>query len=272
MKFYKYHGAGNDFIIGDNREGSIHLNTEEIINLCDRHYGIGSDGIILLENSSIADFKMVFYNPDGSAEMMCGNGGRCICFFAKKLGIPHNSFEAADGIHQCAILNEDFDSKVAQVRISMNPVTQVEFLDELSHQISQDFPLLSSPCFLNTGTYHLCILAEKIKNIDIAKYGAKYRHHPHFAPKGTNVNFIEQRGEYELFMRTFEKGVEAETWACGTGAIAAAIYMFREGNRAINAKIHTQRETLTVEFISSSSGASDIYLSGPATLVAEINI
>lgn len=289
MKLYKYHGAGNDFLIGDNRKGEIRLDDAKIIELCDRHYGIGADGLILLENSSVADFKMVFYNSDASRGMMCGNGGRCIISFAKKLGFNSFNFEAADGLHSGKILSKN-DIKAAGLKIpydSSNPkreIVKLEMRDVTKMLYHPEImTCLNTPIFMNTGSRHLVIQTECVDKIDINKIAPGLRYDTAFEPYGTNVNFIEVEDENSLFIRSYEKGVEGETFACGTGAIASSI-AFRH-YQSINLEekkplygevlltnIRTLKENLAVEITLTKEGANGIHIIGPSTFVYEVNI
>lgn len=261
MIFQKWHGAGNDFLVADNREGRLSLSTEQVVHLCERHTGFGADGIILLENSDIADFKMVFYNPDGSTGMMCGNGGRCIVAFAATLGFGSFDFEAADGIHRGTVLSRDGDE--FSVRITMSDV------EGYARTPGGDY-------FLNTGTRHLVRFVPDISKVDVAKDGGKLRNDKRFAPEGVNVNFVsEQFGV--LHVRTFEKGVEAETLACGTGIVASAMAAYLDGIRPAvsdgghNAyAVKTALAELTVEFAHiprTRPLLTGVSLSGPAKYV-----
>lgn len=218
MKFYKYHGAGNDFLLADNRDGSIRLSREQIAWLCNRRLGIGSDGLMLLDGSSDKDFRMEFFNPDGSSGMMCGNGGRCIAAFAARMGIPAREgrldFEAPDGPHTALFLDGEEDSAVRTVRLRMKDVAGIERHPD--------------GWFLDTGTRHFVQFVEGLHEYPVFREGKRLRGDPRFAPAGTNVDFVEpEKGV--LHIRTFEKGVEDETLACGTGIVAAAMVACSRG-------------------------------------------
>ena len=227
MKLYKYTGAGNDFIILDGRgvDLSSYREPSRIAELCDRSCGIsregfrtGSDGLIILGQSREADFSMEFFNPDGSGGMMCGNGGRCIAAFAADLGIrPLNGksyrFEAPDGMHEAQILRSE--GAVKMVRLAMKDVSGLRvFPDGL---------------FLDTGTRHFVRFVPDAEAVDPEVEGPKVRWREDFAPQGTNVNFVSVPGGGPLLIRTFEKGVEGETAACGTGITASALAAFACG-------------------------------------------
>lgn len=201
MKFSKYSGCGNDFILIDNR--SHEFVTDAVQKLCDRHRGIGADGVILLEEDQ--DFKMRIFNSDGSQAEMCGNGLRCLGNFILELGYPKKPYQIMTMERTLTI---DFID--TYVKAEMGAVQNLTFLEELNGY------------FLNTGVPHAVFFVDKLDQIDITSTGSKIRHHAQFAPSGTNVNFVERISENALSIRTFERGVEAETLACGTGACASA--------------------------------------------------
>lgn len=265
MKFYKYQGAGNDFLIADNRDNSISLTADIIQWLCDRRYGIGADGMILLSLDDNYDFRMEYFNSDGSGGMMCGNGGRCIVAFADRCGLPVGHFVAADGPHEASILSRQ--GNMLEVKLKMKDVDNI--LDYQQPGIEG--------CFLDTGTRHLICPVNDIESFNVEGEGRRRRWLSEFAPAGVNVNFIERRGDV-LRVRTFEKGVEAETYACGTGITAAAIAewhirnMDKKDSLRVTTKIKALRDILEVEFTPTQTGARDVYLIGPATFVAEILI
>lgn len=204
ISFYKYQGTGNDFVLVDNRDNSISLSQEQVLQLCDRRFGIGADGLILLEEAAGYDFKMVYYNSDGNKSSMCGNGGRCITAFAKHLNLIKDKakFLAADGTHE-AVIDEN-----GIVSLKMNDVKTVEMGDDYF--------------FLNTGSPHYVKQVHNLSEYDVFANGRKIRYSERFNEEGTNVNFIEKT-EDVLFVRTYERGVENETFSCGTGVTAAAL-------------------------------------------------
>lgn len=248
--FYKYQGTGNDFIIVDNRHLNFDKNNANLIaHLCDRKFGIGADGLILLEEHSSFDFKMVYFNADGNQSSMCGNGGRCIVHFAKFLGIIQDNtrFEAIDGEH-IAKIEDDV------VHLQMQNVSQIE---------AENGDLI-----LDTGSPHFVRQVQEVKNIDVAVEGAKIRYSPPFRVNGINVNFIEELGNDEFAVRTYERGVEDETLSCGTGVTAMALAMDSIGKVSNNhAILQTEGGPLKVSFDRKGSGYENIWLIGPATQV-----
>ena len=289
MIFYKYQGAGNDFLIADNRDG--HLKeidgvlygenwSKPIAEICDRRYGVGADGVMLLENSDKYDFRMAYYNSDGSGGMMCGNGGRCIVAFAADRGIGHFDFEAADGFHKANIIKDDHGVKT--VRLKMKDVQGMTRYEKLS---GVNVP--SSGYFLDTGTRHYVRFVEGLDSYDIVSEGRTIRFKGHeLEPLGANVNFVEPAEEGAIRVRTYEKGVEDETFACGTGIVASAMASYAHGVRPrigesdsghINAlyTVYAKRDILAVSFdVVPGEGwsAENVWLTGPAAFVAEINI
>lgn len=328
MIFHKYHGAGNDFLIADNRDGSYRLTTKKIVALCDRHAGIGADGVILLKKATAkyAAFGMAFYNPDGSHGMMCGNGGRCIMAFAALEGIisvnEWISFIAPDGIHKAICFSplKRQNDQTLVVRLSMNPVTEITEYDD--------------GIFLNTGTRHFVKFIDKPLSYPVSEEGTALRWDPRFAPQGTNVDFVgfipmfsgddepgyknsleypganpAKSGEMQfrsldmcIAVRTFEKCVEGETLACGTGLVAAAIASYAKNFYIPTANVNfnpyadsnlyynyvdmnkdhycyqlkTELSDIYVDFVPHGSGnnfsADEVFLTGPATFVARIEI
>lgn len=276
QKFFKYHGAGNDFLLADNREGYLSLSRDQIRHLCDRHTGFGADGVMLLEKSLKKDFRMVFYNPDGSGGMMCGNGGRCIVAFAADLGVVSGNFpvefEAPDGLHTAVILS-GANGDARQIRLKMKEVTGVkEYPDD-------------NAFFLDTGTRHLVKFVKGLDDYPVKEQGRILRQDPRFAPEGTNVNFVEpvilSEAKSLLRVRTFEKGVEDETLACGTGIVATAIAASRKGipgktapDGRVSYDVRASISDLKVDFIPSGQGsgflATDVWLTGPAEIVGTV--
>lgn len=204
LKFSKYQGTGNDFILIDNRDGSIQMTRAEIARLCNRRFGIGADGLILLQSSSTHDFEMKNYNSDGGECSMCGNGGRSLIRFAHDLGIKkdHYRFIAIDGEHEACVRGD-------QIELKMSPVKTLQ-------QTPVGFAL-------DTGSPHLIVKTKDLLSFEVVKEGRKLRNLSLFMPGGINVNFVESNSINQIFIRTYERGVEDETLSCGTGAIAAAL-------------------------------------------------
>jgi diaminopimelate epimerase len=258
INFDKYEGTGNDFVMIDNRNDFFPKNDVNLIaHLCDRRFGIGADGLILLENDSESDFKMVYYNSDGNQSTMCGNGGRCLVAFAKKLHIIDNStsFMAVDGIHHATISDENIVS------------LQMKDVDFVNSQ--------SNYTFLDTGSPHHIELVSSIANLDVKSQGAAIRYSDLYGSAGANVNFVEQISDDTFSIRTYERGVEDETLSCGTGATAAAIAMNFIGKTNSNSiKINVQGGKLEVSFDKKDSHFSNVFLKGPASFVFQgiINI
>jgi diaminopimelate epimerase len=252
---YKYQGTGNDFVLIDNRDHSISLSSDQIKLICDRRFGIGADGLILLELEPQVDFKMIYYNSDGNESSMCGNGGRCITAFAKQIGVIENEakFVAIDGFHEAKIVDDT-------VSLRMNDVRNVE--------IGNDF------FYLNTGSPHYVKFVSDVENLDVIAEGKKIRYNARFEAEGTNVNFIEKK-ENHLFVRTYERGVENETLSCGTGVTASALVAAING--ASSTKNHCSIETLggylNVKFEKVLEHTFyNIWLEGPATFVFKTDI
>ena len=250
IHFYKYQGAGNDFVMIDNRKMSFPKEDIKLIEkLCDRRFGIGGDGLILLENDDVFDFRMIYYNADGKEGTMCGNGGRCIVAFAKQLNIIENltKFIAVDGEHIAIIENKLVNLKM----------TDVDFIS-----VNKDH------YFLDTGSPHHVEFASDIANIDIQSRGSEIRNGAPYFEEGTNVNFAENLGDNTIRVRTFERGVEGETLACGTGVTAVAISAYKEGILNGNTvKLNVEGGKLEVSFEETENGFENIFLKGPAEFV-----
>ncbi len=248
-KFYKFQGTGNDFIMIDNRDLIFPKNTETIARLCDRRFGIGGDGLILLENEKGYDFKMVYYNSDGNESTMCGNGGRCLVAFAYMLDIFEEQcrFIAIDGPHDASIDN-------GLVQLKMIDVDVVE-----------DF---EGNTVLNTGSPHFVQRVENLKDYEVFAKGKAIRNSEKFLKEGINVNFVEVLAENQLFVRTYERGVEDETYSCGTGVTASAISYLRNKNMN-EVKVKVLGGNLKVRLEKDGDSFKNIWLEGPAKLVFE---
>ena len=254
QEFYKYQGTGNDFVMIDNRQQTFDKNDiKQIAFLCDRRFGVGADGLILIENHDTADFEMVYYNSDGS-QSFCGNGGRCAVAFAKQLGIIENktAFEAIDGLHH-AIINDDI------VKLRMHDVETVE-----KHE---------NHVFLDTGSPHHVQFETNIDDFDIATLGAKIRYGSPYNEVGSNVNFVKKISDDTFAVRTYERGVEAETLSCGTGVTAVALAMNYIGETEKNLiQLNVQGGKLQVSFDEENGSYKNVWLIGPATFVFKGNI
>ena len=251
IKFYKYQGTGNDFVILDNRDGDFkNLTTKQIHKLCDRRFGVGGDGLMMLNNKAGYDFEMLYYNADGNPGSMCGNGGRCMIRFVSNMGMHKYtySFLAADGEHEAEIDQHNI------IRLRMNDVSEIE-----EH---------ASFILLNTGSPHFIKFATDVINIDVVETGREIRYSKKFAENGVNVNFVESTGEDSIFVRTYERGVEDETLSCGTGVTAAALVSSHNPRGFNRVAVETPGGKLSVEFNKLSDTEFDnIWLCGPAELV-----
>lgn len=262
IAFYKFHGTGNDFIIIDDRKEEVfqagNVYTDLIASLCNRHFGIGADGLILIRKSETHDFKMVYFNADGKEGTMCGNGGRCVVAFAKMKQIIENStiFEAIDGIHRARVLASDNNQYVVSLQLGdVAPPRQ-----------------LGDYLTINTGSPHLIVFTEDLHTMNVMLEGHHYRNAEEFAKDGINVNFVKVKGKETLFVRTYERGVEAETLSCGTGVTAAAIGAWVNQIRNVGNMytLLTQGGSLKVSFSppkADGDNFTDVWLTGPASFV-----
>lgn len=251
ITFNKYQGAGNDFIMIDNRNNVINPDDSTLINrLCDRRFGIGADGLILISDYKGADFEMKYFNSDGKLGSMCGNGGRCTAHYAMKLGIGGSKqrFMAFDGIHKAEVMDDTVRLEMADVK---------------------GYKMIEGNYFINTGSPHYIIFTSGIDSINVNEEGKKLRWSPLFAPGGTNVNFVEVKDK-GLYIRTFERGVEEETLACGTGVTASAIAAVLKGHFDTGiVNVEARGGKLKVELCLEDDRVTDVWLSGPATFVYE---
>lgn len=254
INFFKYQGTGNDFIIIDNRDNQYNsLTTEQVNTLCDRRFGIGADGLMLLNSKEGYDFEMIYYNSDGNIGSMCGNGSRCLVKFAHHLKIIKDNCEfiAFDGPHQARINEKN------TVSVQMQNVNGIE--------------KRKGSFILNTGSPHFVIFNSDVDDLNVLEEGRDIRYGKEFAEKGINVNFVEQLSKVEeIKVRTYERGVEDETLSCGTGVTASALVCYHNDNGYNNVIVHTRGGTLTVEFDRIAEGQfTNIWLSGPAEKVFE---
>lgn len=247
MQFYKYQGTGNDFIIIDDRSHTFQLNTEAIANLCHRRFGIGADGLMLLQKAEGYDFRMIYFNADGTEGTMCGNGGRCLVRFAADLGIVQEKahFIAVDGPHLAHITPET-------ISLQMQDVANIAQHDD-------DY-------FTNTGSPHVVRYVQQVQFTDVKNIGAAIRYSEQYqGQNGTNVNFAEKLDPQTLFVRTYERGVEDETYSCGTGVTAAALVSNATKGMPSPIQIKTLGGELAIQFEGNSTdGYTQIFLIGPA--------
>ena len=252
IKFQKYQGTGNDFIIIDNKTLNFPLNDESLIRrLCNRKYGIGSDGLILINLSEDTDFEMIYFNSDGTLGSMCGNGARCSVKFAQNNNFIQNQtvFNAFDGSHSATILGDS-------VFLSMKDVKKIKYFGK--------------DLFLDTGSPHYIKIVEELDSFDVFEKGSEIRNSPQFKDEGVNVNFVKVITDSEFYVRTYERGVENETLSCGTGVTAVALAMYKLGlTNSKKIKIITKGGDLNVQFNPNFDGFEKIVLSGNVELVFE---
>jgi diaminopimelate epimerase len=254
-------GAGNDFILLDNRAGDIHLDRSQIARLCDRHRGIGANGILLVEKASNhADFRMRYFNADGGEAEMCGNGARCFARFTNKIAGARGkiSFETPAGVIAAELVGD-------LVTLQMTEPTDLRLNIRLA--VADENKTVH---FINSGVPHVVIPVPEIDDIDVRREGSTIRRHKMFSPKGANVNFIEKRGANKIAVRTYERGVEDETLACGTGVVASALIF--AAIEQVNAPIRVIArggDELQVGFEKSNNQFRNVMLTGPAEFVFE---
>lgn len=250
ISFYKYEGTGNDFIILDNRNNLYNNLTKPQIKLmCDRHFGIGADGLMLLNLSEEYDFEMKYYNADGAEGSMCGNGGRCLVKFANDMGIHSNkyNFIAVDGVHEASLGQHDW------VRLKMKDVSSITHLHH-------------GDVVLDTGSPHYVKIVSDVWHHDVFEEGKKIRYSHEFKEKGINVNFVQSEDQ-NIIVRTYERGVENETLSCGTGVTAAALVLAHNEQGFNSIQVQTSGGHLAVEFTKEHDHFTDIWLCGPAAFV-----
>ena len=261
LHFTKMNGAGNDFVLIDNRAGEVRLNRGQIAHLCDRHRGIGADGVLLLEKASNhADFRMRYFNADGGEAEMCGNGARCFARFANKVSgkAGEISFETPAGVISAELTGDLVTLQMTEpTDLRLNVSLCVANEDKTIH-------------FINTGVPHVVIPVPQVGDIDVEGEGAAIRQHEMFSPKGANVNFIEKRGANKIAARTYERGVEDETLACGTGVVASALIFatIEDANGPIGVLVRGGSE-LQVGFEKAGTQFKNVTLTGPAEFVFE---
>jgi diaminopimelate epimerase len=268
IKFTKMSASGNDFIVIDNRKSqlqaagyNLYSFIDMIKKVCARKVGVGADGVLLLEDSSKADFKMRIFNPDGGEVEMCGNGARCVALFAYRRSLIANrkklKIETKAGVLETEVVSND------RVKIKMTDPTNSRLNSKLSVD-GKEYKVHS----INTGVPHIVLFVEDLEKTEVKEVGKEIRYHKEFAPEGTNVNFIKVRDENSIDIRTYERGVEDETLACGTGACASAIVSHLLGRTKTPTKMHTKSgSVLTVYFDSSNSKITNLYLEGDAAII-----
>ena len=256
LKFVKMSGAGNDFVVADNRDGRFRAEPSFVARICDRRFGVGADGLLLVEPSKTADFFMRYYNADGSEAEMCGNGARCIArFFSDRCGTAQRNlkFETRAGLVE-ATVNGD------RVRVKLS--------DPHDLRLRQTIRLTGGPReyhFINTGVPHAVFFSDDVDGVSVQNVGAEVRHHQDFAPRGTNVDWVQLLGHNSIRVRTYERGVEAETLACGTGVVAAGIVAHVVHGTSLPVLVTVQSgRVLEVSFARADGRFHDVTLAGPA--------
>ncbi len=250
IKFEKYESGGNDFVLIDNRNKLYDLNSDKIKKICTRNFGVGSDGLIILKNSKIADFKMIYYNSDGQSSSLCGNGTRCLFSFTLSLGIIEKTakIETSEGIYIATISNRNL------VSLKMKNIDDVFLFD--------------NKAYLNSGSPHHIEMIEDLNKISVKKLGSSIRFSSRYSPNGTNVNFFNKINDKKFEIRTYERGVEDETLSCGTGATAVAIAVHAMGlTTKSEITIQTRGGELIISFEVSETGYKNICLEGPTRFV-----
>jgi diaminopimelate epimerase len=262
LSFTKMNGAGNDFVMVDNRDGTLALSREQIARLCDRHRGVGADGLLAVEPAKNgADFRMRYYNADGGEAEMCGNGARCFARFARRVAGSETSavkFETEAGVIGARFIGDEVQLDMSAPH-SHAPATELEAGGEML-----------DVHFLNTGVPHAVVFVNDLKSVDILRLGSGLRYHPHFAPKGTNANFVQVLAPNEIAIRTYERGVEGETLACGTGVTACALIHHLQTGAASPVAVRVKGgDTLRVGFTPGATPGefTNVTLTGPADFV-----
>ena len=250
IKFEKYESGGNDFVLIDDRNNLYDLNSDKIKTICDRNFGIGSDGLIILKKSKIADFKMIYYNSNGQTSSLCGNGTRCLFSFSSSLGINKKiaKIETSEGIYTARITNRNL------VSLKMKNIDNIILFD--------------NKAYLNSGSPHHVEMIKDLNKISVAKMASSIRFSSRYSPNGTNVNFFNKISDKKFEIRSYERGVEDETLSCGTGATAVAIAVHAMGlTTESEIIIKTRGGELFISFEASETGYKNIYLEGPTNFV-----
>jgi diaminopimelate epimerase len=261
LQFTKMNGAGNDFVMLDNRAGDLQLQRSQIAQLCDRHRGIGADGVLILEPpANGADFRMRYYNADGGEAEMCGNGARCFARYADRVAGKRDSvsFETPAGVIAASLAGEAVTLQMSEPKdLRMNLQIFANGQEVHCH-------------YVDSGVPHVVVPVDRITNVDVRELGAAIRRHEDFAPRGANVNFLERRGDAEIAIRTYERGVEDETLACGTGVVASALIFAALQNLEGPIAVHVRGgDELHVGFRREGERFTNVTLTGPADFVFE---
>ncbi len=261
LQFTKMNGAGNDFVMIDNRKGEVRLTPEQISRICDRHRGVGADGILLIEPAQNgADFRMRYYNADGGEAEMCGNGARCFARFAKRVAGAGEkvSFETPAGVIGARLHGELVTLQMSDpIDLRLNVPIQIDGEEATVH-------------YINSGVPHVVVPVSRIDVVHVRERGRAIRRHERFAPKGANANFLEKRGPRKIAIRTYERGVEDETLACGTGVVASALIFatLEKTDGPIGVRVQGGSE-LSVDFEKDGNQFRQVTLTGPAEFVFE---
>ena len=261
LRFTKMNGAGNDFVLIDNRAGDLHFASDQIAKICDRHRGVGADGVLVLERPmNGADFRMRYYNADGGEAEMCGNGARCFARYASHVAGPLEklSFETPAGVIGARLEGE-------LVRLQMSEPKDL--------RLGIEIPLgdrVVAAHFINSGVPHVVVPVDDLENVDVRGIGSAIRHHKLFSPKGANANFLKRQGDRQISIRTYERGVEDETLACGTGVVASALIFsaLEKIDGPIGVLVRGGNE-LEVDFEKEGDRFKNVTLTGPADFVFE---
>ena len=261
LRFIKMNGAGNDFVMLDNLQGDIHLETGQIVRICDRHRGVGADGILLLEKAANgADFRMRYYNADGGEAEMCGNGARCFARFAHKVAgaAGRISFETPAGVIGAELHGDSVTLQMSDpTDLRLNVPLRIDGEDATVH-------------YINSGVPHVVVLVSRVEMVHVFTQGGSIRRHSEFSPKGANVNFLEKTGPRSISIRTYERGVENETLACGTGVVASALIfaLLEKASGPISVRVKGGSD-LAVGFEREGEKFASVTLSGPAEFCFE---
>ena len=261
LKFTKMNGAGNDFVLLDNLDGQLALSAAQIANLCDRHRGVGADGVLIAEQpANGADFRMRYYNADGGEAEMCGNGARCFARYVSRITGKQGaiSFETPAGVICAECLGENVRLAMSEPRdLALDRRIDLPSGGVVAHSV-------------NTGVPHAVVFVEDLEKTDVRGLGAALRYHPHFAPKGTNANFVQITGPAKADVRTYERGVEDETLACGTGVVAVALILHEKHGFSAPVSVRVRGgDTLLVSFEKAGGAYRNVSLTGPADFVFE---